>query len=80
MLHRALQVVHLQYRSRLEAGVRHYLGTEISELRAPEAEVFDIGCPTRDEAVVRGYRGDCRSQSEDRSAAPLHLAWTVLAR
>ncbi|KAF0289120.1 Xylosyltransferase 1 [Amphibalanus amphitrite] len=80
LLRRVDQVVHLQYQSQLEAGVRHYLGTHISELRAPESEVFGVGCPVGRQAVARGFRGSCAAGGRGRAVAPPHHAWTVLAR
>ncbi|XP_037091025.1 xylosyltransferase 2-like [Pollicipes pollicipes] len=70
------QVLHLRYRSRVESGVRDYLHTPISEHRAAESEVFDVGCPTRQQAVVRGFRGQCSADP----AEPAASTWTVLAR
>ncbi|XP_043202768.1 uncharacterized protein LOC122370886, partial [Amphibalanus amphitrite] len=83
--HSNAAVVHLQYRSLLEAGVRNYPAVTVEERLQPADLVFGLRCPRdRQAAAAAGYHGVCSGQVDDpdqlRQRAAFILATTHSAQ
>ncbi|CAH1785101.1 unnamed protein product, partial [Owenia fusiformis] len=77
MVQKRYNVMYLQYKTKLEEGLRNYEDTYIKSVETKEEEVFDVKCTDIAQSRFMGNCGAIQSTTEDLAGLSM---WTTLGR